>query len=1097
MKRNLLFSLALAASSLCSLCFASSLSAQNVSAIFEQNANGQLLSTDSCGTAHFASDNNLWTQSAATGTDCNGLSFVSDVSNWNIAIYPNGANFDITIGVHSVHLNESVAMGGISIAAGGTLALDANNSTGGGAHPITVGFNSGTLTNNGALTSIGPVEASQTYQFKVATLLTGAGTTTFGYGTVLNGPGILTVDTNQNVIGGGNVTVNTSLVNRGTITADGSTGFFEHREVSFASPKITNTGTIAVTTNGIIQFLTNTAIDNTGGTLSASGDWAFILNAGATVTGGTLVSTGDRPRADFFQVSNATLTGVNIATGTEMFVDGGVLTLNGAITNSGQIIFADTQNPAGTGRFNIASNTTLSGTGQITVAGSPNTIAAGKTLTLGAGQRLDAGLTIIAGAVTNQGLINATSDRGLFLNGGDLGNSGTMQSSGSGLLIFGGDTTDGEKDIFTIENAGGTIQALDSSAADFNGNITVRDGILDTAGTAAIYNDGFMTLENVTNDGTYHLRRNCYGAVTLQLSGSLTNNGVIDDLTGECNSTNINLLGDVSIDGTGSFVLYHGTTITSNAGGTNSAKGDTNATASAVLTNGPGHTINGNVTINPSLVNNGIAIVGGANTLILAGPSVTNNGTLEADPSGVIQQNANSTLTNYDAASQTLTGGTYFAQDGSLNLNIGPVVINAATVILSGTSARFDAINSILENRGIFEVNGGLHFSTATPPTNVKQIIAGDALSNFNALTVGSNSSITVNGNYTQGSIATLNIEIGPDNPTSGLNQLTVTGDAKLAGSLNVALVEGFTPAAGQTFQIVKAGAVSGNFAQVNGAEVTYTATGVMIHPNGEPIPASGQLQNISTRLGVLTGDSVSIAGFIVTGTGAKKIIIRGIGPSLSAFGVSGVLPDPVLELHAADSSLLASNNDWKDTDQAAIEETGLPPKDDLESAIVRTLDPGAYTAVLRGNNNSTGVGLIEAYDLAPEVNSKPVNISTRGFVDQGDNVMIGGFIVGPNANGGAKVVVRAIGPSLTGFGVTGALQDPTLELHDVNGALLTANDNWKDTEQDVIQATGLAPSDDRESVVVATLVSGPYTAIVSGANDTTGVGLVEVYNVQ
>ena len=188
------------------------------------------------------------------------------------------------------------------------------------------------------------------------------------------------------------------------------------------------------------------------------------------------------------------------------------------------------------------------------------------------------------------------------------------------------------------------------------------------------------------------------------------------------------------------------------------------------------------------------------------------------------------------------------------------------------------------------------------------------------------------------------------------------------------------------------------------------------------------------------------------------------------------------------------TNDNWKDTQQAEIETTGLAPSMDSESAILATLNPGAYTAIVRGVGGGTGVALVEAYDL-DAIAGTTANISTRGFVDTGDNVMIGGFIVGSGGNGDATVLVRAIGPSLTALGVTGALQDPTLDLHDGNGATLMSNDNWRDSQETEIAATGLQPADDAESAILQTLAPGNYTAIVQGAGATTGVGLVEVYH--
>jgi hypothetical protein len=257
-------------------------------------------------------------------------------------------------------------------------------------------------------------------------------------------------------------------------------------------------------------------------------------------------------------------------------------------------------------------------------------------------------------------------------------------------------------------------------------------------------------------------------------------------------------------------------------------------------------------------------------------------------------------------------------------------------------------------------------------------------------------------------------------------------------------------------------------------------------------VPA--QLLNIATRLRVQTGENVLIGGFIITGIDPKKVMIRGIGPSLAQF-FNGTLDDPTLELFQG-NTLVASNNDWKES-QAEIEATGIPPTNDKESAIVRTLVPGSYTAVLRGNGGSTGIGVVEAYDLDQGANSKLANIASRGFVDTDNNVMIGGLIMGPTGGVSTKVVVRAIGPSLSNFGIAGALQDPTLDLVDANGASLRANDNWKDSQQAEIEATGLQPSDIREAALIETLAPGNYTAVVRGAGNTTGVALVEVYNVE
>ena len=251
------------------------------------------------------------------------------------------------------------------------------------------------------------------------------------------------------------------------------------------------------------------------------------------------------------------------------------------------------------------------------------------------------------------------------------------------------------------------------------------------------------------------------------------------------------------------------------------------------------------------------------------------------------------------------------------------------------------------------------------------------------------------------------------------------------------------------------------------------------------PAPAT-TLANISTRLRVETGDNVLIGGFIITGTQPKKVIVRAIGPSLP---LGDKLENPTLELFGS-SGLITSNDDWKTTQQAEIEATNLQPTNDLESAIVATLPANAaYTAIVRGMNDTAGIGLVEVYDLDTTVDSKLANISTRGLVQTDDNVMIGGFIIlGTNSE---TVIVRAIGPSLP---LAGKLADPTLDLFDGNGTLVMSDDNWRDSQESEIIATGLAPINDAESAIVQTLPPAAFTAIVRGKNNTTGVALVEVY---
>ena len=269
----------------------------------------------------------------------------------------------------------------------------------------------------------------------------------------------------------------------------------------------------------------------------------------------------------------------------------------------------------------------------------------------------------------------------------------------------------------------------------------------------------------------------------------------------------------------------------------------------------------------------------------------------------------------------------------------------------------------------------------------------------------------------------------------------------------------------------------------------SFTVMTTSTIPTPTPASTASTLGNISTRLRVGTDDNVLIGGIIITGTQPKNVIVRAIGPSLT---VPGALANPVLELHGPNGFATITNDNWRTGGQEAeIIATTVPPSNDLESAIVATLpaNGSAYTAIVRGVNNGTGVGLVEAYDLVRAVDSKLANISTRGLVQTGDNVLIGGLIV--LGSDPLRVMVRAIGPSLA---FPGSLADPTLELRDGNGALTASNDNWRGAQEAEIIATGIPPSNDLESAIVRNLPPGNYTAIVRGVNNTTGVALVEAY---
>lgn len=268
-------------------------------------------------------------------------------------------------------------------------------------------------------------------------------------------------------------------------------------------------------------------------------------------------------------------------------------------------------------------------------------------------------------------------------------------------------------------------------------------------------------------------------------------------------------------------------------------------------------------------------------------------------------------------------------------------------------------------------------------------------------------------------------------------------------------------------------------------APISYTATST---------PSGGQqitLDNISSRVFVQTGDDVMIGGFIVQGATPKTVVLRALGPSLTAAGVTGALTDPVLDIRDSSGSLIATNDSWNQAQSASLVALGLAPADAREAALVLTLPAGSYSAVVHGKGSSRGVALFELYNLDHTTGSV-ANISTRGKVETGDDVMIGGFIIGGSVP--TKVIVRAVGPSLVAEGVADALLDPTIELYDADGSLISSNDNWRSTQEAAIIGSTVPPIDDREAAIVSTLAPGSYSAVVRGQNNTSGVALFEVY---
>jgi hypothetical protein len=389
---------------------------------------------------------------------------------------------------------------------------------------------------------------------------------------------------------------------------------------------------------------------------------------------------------------------------------------------------------------------------------------------------------------------------------------------------------------------------------------------------------------------------------------------------------------------------------------------------------------------------------------------------------------------------------------------------------------------------------------------------------------------MTFEGSLTLGPASVLRFDLkgtprGPGAPTragnpkvAGYDAIDCTANVTIDGKLQV--TPAFNPASGATFVLVQAQApIAGSFSNVaNGARLTTTDgrgsfivnygpntafdPKAVVLSNFQPNTGPAVLLNVSTRGQVGSGERAMIGGFIITGSEPKPVILRAIGPSLRNYGVAGVLDDPTFSLHDNTGATIASNDDWQQSPQwTEIQATGIPPSDAREAAIVATLAPGAYTAVLEGKNGATGVCLVEIYDLNAGTQSQLANMSTRGYTERGDNALIGGVIIG-GGTGSTDILIRALGPSLSKSGVVATLENPYLGLTTQAGVGIDGNDDWRmSPNQAAIQATGMPPSDDRESAIVRTLAPGAYTALVfptsSSGGTRSGVGLVEFYRLR
>jgi hypothetical protein len=684
------------------------------------------------------------------------------------------------------------------------------------------------------------------------------------------------------------------------------------------------------------------------------------------------------------------------------------------------------------------------------------------------------GLTINADNCTVRGLIISSfqhdaidvSSNGNAITGNFIGTNATGTAAlpngttGIGAVVFSasssnnavGGTTAAARNLIS-GNIGSGIGLGNGSGNTVQGNLIGTD----VTGTKALGNTGVGVSSGGSND--------LIGGATVDARNIISANNRGIDLGGGSNHT---VQGNfIGTDITGTIALSN-PNVGVNTQGTNNLIGGLTATPGTP----PGNLISGN--------NGGSGVIlfspGAQGNLIegnIIGADITGTQPLGNFPGGIQINGPGNTVGGANANARNI-----------IAFNGGNVsMCNAASAGIWVHNA--PAINNALLGNSIFSNAGlGIDLEFDGDPNCVEPNDTGDGdtgpnnLQNYPVLTSVSNSGgmTTITGKLNSVANKTYRVEFfrnGAIDPTGYGEGQTFLGFKNVTtdGTGNISFNASFPQIATNQY-------------------VTATAT----DPNGntsEFSAAIGQLLNISTRLKVLTGNSVLIGGFIVGGSGNKTVLMRALGPTLHNFGITGFLADPTLELHAGNGTLIMSNDNWKDTQQAAIAATGLAPPNDLESAILHTFTAGNYTGIVRGKNNSTGVALFEVYDIDKAFDTTLTNISTRGFVDLGQNLMIGGFISG---NGIVRVIVRALGPTLTQFGVTNVLADPTLELHDANGAMIASNDNWKDTQQAEIQASGFAPPNNAESAIIITRPPGNTTAIVSGKNNTTGNALVEVY---